>query len=334
MGLLRWALAMAVCLCHLSAGDDAAWRPLGGEAAVLCFFVISGFYMEMVLSERYTPERLGPGYLRRFYLARYLRLYPAFLLVTLVLLVASLMPGRVELPASLRCAEANTPLTLATCGLEWFAQLTMLMLNLPSTAHLLIPPGWSLGVEIGWYAIAPWVSRRKGGVLAVLAAVGALSLFVPYAQHLPVLFAAHCFVMGAVAWRLRERLVIDARWASPWLLRGLVLVAVGLALPAEWTLGAFDPHAHNQVDRLVYPVLTALIVPSLHLRASAERWDHWLGQLSYPLYLVHQAVIDGARHASSRLGVSGVIVSALLLAMLMMWAEHRWIEPRRRLLAL
>src|SRR5581483_5970412 len=62
---------------HLQA---APFHLLHGSVAVVCFFVISGFYMAMVLTEKY--DSCG-----QFYLARLVRLYPAYIAM-LVALVA------------------------------------------------------------------------------------------------------------------------------------------------------------------------------------------------------------------------------------------------------
>src|SRR5690606_33812821 len=49
---------------------------IAGPFAVQMFFVISGFYMALVLNEKYTER--SPY---RFYLARLLRLWPAYIVV-------------------------------------------------------------------------------------------------------------------------------------------------------------------------------------------------------------------------------------------------------------
>src|SRR5437764_1109421 len=77
MGSLRILLAIGICFAHAT-GVGASLHWMFEYTAVYVFFVISGFYMQMVLSTRYTPERLGDAWVRQFYLARYLRLFPAY----------------------------------------------------------------------------------------------------------------------------------------------------------------------------------------------------------------------------------------------------------------
>ena len=54
MGLLRIVLALSVLLEHAMAWHG--YRMLGGPLAVQCFFIISGFYMGLVLNEKYAAQ--------------------------------------------------------------------------------------------------------------------------------------------------------------------------------------------------------------------------------------------------------------------------------------
>src|SRR5216117_25272 len=75
MGTVRLLLALIVAGAHLMAlPADSYWRR-GGTAvfAVTAFFVISGFYMALVLDTRYRSRPI-----RDFSLSRGLRLLPAY----------------------------------------------------------------------------------------------------------------------------------------------------------------------------------------------------------------------------------------------------------------
>ncbi len=63
---------------------DLVIRPLDGKPAVEAFFIISGFAMAGALSTRYRDSALG-----RFYMSRLLRLYPAYLLLLAIEIVAA-----------------------------------------------------------------------------------------------------------------------------------------------------------------------------------------------------------------------------------------------------
>src|SRR5260370_1566559 len=71
MGIFRLWLASVVLLSHAPYG--VAGQPLFGATAVSSFFVVSGFYMQLLLSERF-----GVGAAVDFYASRLLRIFPLY----------------------------------------------------------------------------------------------------------------------------------------------------------------------------------------------------------------------------------------------------------------
>lgn len=86
MGLLRFLLALSVAWTH--AGLP---KGLSGDLCVTVFFVISGFYMAMVLSE-------NPAYgkISTFYQQRLLRLFPTYWALLALALLAGAMTSSIE----------------------------------------------------------------------------------------------------------------------------------------------------------------------------------------------------------------------------------------------
>ena len=73
MGVIRILLAISVVIAHSTPLFGLSF--VGGRYAVQCFYMVSGFYMALVLNEKY----LGPGSYRVFISARLLRLFPVYL---------------------------------------------------------------------------------------------------------------------------------------------------------------------------------------------------------------------------------------------------------------
>ncbi len=78
MGLLRTLFALAVALGHL--GAPWGFQPMNGNVAVQSFYIVSGFYMTMIYNEKYAAYANAKTV---FWLSRYLRLAPAFVLIAL-----------------------------------------------------------------------------------------------------------------------------------------------------------------------------------------------------------------------------------------------------------
>ena len=73
MGTLRTIFAIAVVLAHVWPGGPVF---VGGQNAVRLFYIISGFLISFVLVERKSYPSV-----RSFYVNRYLRLYPVYVVV-------------------------------------------------------------------------------------------------------------------------------------------------------------------------------------------------------------------------------------------------------------
>jgi peptidoglycan/LPS O-acetylase OafA/YrhL len=152
VGIIRFLLAMSVVLGH---GVGYVWLiPLNGGAAVYCFFIVSGFYMTMIINNnKYSFQ----GGIIVFYANRLLRLYPAYLFILLAVLLYRLGSNPAKYYALFD--SINEPLRIQTL----FANISFIgMDHLRSAwrdAGLLetriIAQAWSLEPEILFYAIAP-----------------------------------------------------------------------------------------------------------------------------------------------------------------------------------
>ena len=154
--------------------------------------------MQLVLSEKYTRERQGKVYLRNFYLARYTRLMPTYLIVLAATWIFTtnfnpvstdyainpneMMNHVLGLPDSIR----NTMLKVYMVFTNIFIFFQDLIINLgvlqdqvvfsllrPKSDFYLpkalyIPQAWSLGVEIAFYALAPLMFKLKDKGLTLL----------------------------------------------------------------------------------------------------------------------------------------------------------------------
>ena len=184
MGMLRTLLALSVVLDHL--GGAATDRLVGGRLAVQLFYVISGFLISYVLTA--TDHYQGaPG---RFYANRALRLYPVYLVVAALTLLAYAGAGEspfwriydgLPLTATVYLALSN----LLILGQDWLMFFgiehgalaftgSFAHSDVPLYQGLLVPQAWTLGVELSFYLIAPFVLHSPRRLLLLLLASLAL----------------------------------------------------------------------------------------------------------------------------------------------------------------
>jgi peptidoglycan/LPS O-acetylase OafA/YrhL len=134
--IIRGLLALSVVVWHIGTvnANTPAWMNIPGRTAVWIFFGISGYVISYgFITQRYVLNKEG---IRAFYLNRFLRIYPLFLLVSVVTMLTSyFMNGEILLNF------ADIP-----------SQLLMLQFN---HEYILSGVFWTLGVEVQFYVVAP-----------------------------------------------------------------------------------------------------------------------------------------------------------------------------------
>lgn len=256
-GAFRLLLALAVMASHVS-----RWEI--GRLAVLLFFFLSGYWVTQIWSSKFSMSRLGA-----FYGARYFRIAPMYLLV---IVVAAAVTGAPVLLHNL------TLLGVATIGED--------------------PTGvsWSLDIELQFYILIPFLitlvaASPRGAVALCVAAplLGWLVLqpmgLVTLAQYLPA------FMLGMFT---STRKYAPGRRVALASLAVFGIVTMTLALLPP-TFALLDKLQPNFVDQDIFAFIWMLpllpyVAHSLTLKSS--RLDRHLGNLSYPLYLVHVPVIS------------------------------------------
>ena len=306
MGLVRMLLALAVVLAHC----DIA-QMVGGRTAVRIFYLISGYLMSHILVERAAYASLG-----RFYANRWLRLFPLYWLVAAVTLglfvLAPQIPEAAAFFATYRQAGSWGALDLAVSNVTLFGQDWIMFTGvdhgqlrlvanfreagLQMYQGLLVPQAWTLGVEISFYLIAPLVLVRRRWIYALLGlSLGArLYLFRlglgqvdPWTyRFFPAELAL--FLCGALSHQLLKPRY--ERWLGAHL--------PGAARVATWTIASLIigcaalPYAKASSYLLIG--LCALAIPLLFEFQKGNRWDRFLGEFSYPVYIIHGLAIATA----------------------------------------
>jgi peptidoglycan/LPS O-acetylase OafA/YrhL len=295
--------ALSVFLGH-SFGMMSQWpqwliavhnTPLGffydGAAAVLLFFVLSGF----VLNLRYAEAKSYPsGWAGSFILRRVFRIYPAFLAsIGLALLLRSCLfsPGRTYGLSEWFSAFWQGPIPWG----QFARCLTLVAPNIH--AEFINPPVWSLVYEMRISLFFPIVillinpkRRARWDTLLVLALCLVSMLLAPFAESF---YFFPQFVLGALCAKYFSR--IQPRLAALSGPSKVVWLMVALAL---YGTGAMAEPLHLQDSRVRFLIaqLVGLGAGGLILgSASFGRISfllrtgvlQFLGRTSYSFYLTH-----------------------------------------------
>lgn len=341
MGVLRLLLAISVVASHT--GSIFGTTLLPGNYAVETFFMISGFYMSLVFDSKYT----GQGALWKFYSNRYLRLYPLYLLVLIAtwgwFLFAWVWQSK--LPANSWVESYHQMEWLPKLGLV-IANWTLLGLDIPSIFHFspslgflpfhyndaqnspdglkwagefrTVGQAWSVGLEIWFYAIVPWLAKLSHSKLLAIGLISvALKTYMEQADLLTYFFfpAQLCFFLaGMGAQRCWKQYQLTLR----------SIPNVGLVCIVIVTLvTVFFPFINVNSARWYYYLLCLSALPLLFERTHKMSWDRKLGNLSYPIYLLHMLILSVWTAMFKNLEPA---VPVLLITIFVSMLVLRWLE--------
>ena len=317
-----------------------------GHRGVVERAIVAGADQTLVLRERYH-DRLG-----LFLSNRALRLFPlywaALVLFLLVnwLVAAGYLPGAHEHVGTnaLRWWQAHQSEngTLATILLVFsnvtiFGQDLMLFVGKWPTLFsrdyfyhffMYVGPAWTIEVEFIFYAIAPFIVLRgiKWTIAVLIASllarlIAVLLGFTAYANayDFPP-FEMAFFMAGSLAYRAYAYLRTQrSRWIEAYSYAACATIAVltvfYLAIPYA---------------RPIYLVAASLCLPGIVLMGRRNPLDNFLGELSYPIYLLHPIfaifIIPGTTIWAEVVAVTGT----LALSVFLLFTVDRPIETIRR----
>jgi peptidoglycan/LPS O-acetylase OafA/YrhL len=291
LAFLRWVMAFNVMLFHLRGSFGRKIPLLGGKASVIGFFLISGFSIAHSYQEK--PQ----GYLRR----RFLRIAPMY---TAAVLFAYFVVEWIVPPP----AYAEMGVVYTGAGFFTFLANLFCLQDFAAVPLSYDGPLWSLSIEVFYYLFAPALFRCPRAVPLVLT-VGSMALF----GMSPGVYDFGGYMAGIFAWPWLVGFLLGQKGVNLTLPIGLGLLGAALIVFNR----AYTPEA---LSVFTYATVFGLIIagPHVHLPAIVRTIANFLGDLSYPLYLLHLPL---AILLYFRFGVRGypALVSGIILLVIPMW---------------
>lgn len=325
--LRGWAalMVMATHYTYLLTPQAGLWG--FASTGVDLFFVLSGYVFAPYLFGK--PLRLGPHLVRRFF-----RLYPLYL-------CALLLYAGLRLPASNAWEHF---------GVHLFMGHTLTSLSI---ANFYNPAFWSLPPEVEYYLLLPvlaWVATRLRFVWLLLLAIAFHLMLVAAAApdegvtaraiatvHAPGLLGE--FMLGSLAYAMARgakgvhaktmRLVLGALVlvGMGWLYGVYIVPVSGVASPPVlWVGGNIGLGAALGYALLVSAVASAQPQASGPIVMWLRPWFVLMGQLSYGVYLLHNAAPQILARLWSGASGSRAVLLCIGITLLLAFALHHLVE--------
>jgi len=271
------------------------------DLGVDLFILLSGFLMMFQYRLRAGREDWNaPGTWTAFWTRRFFRLAPLFYVTLAAALIAgpSIYADRVVIDSflgqSLQPPERYLDGSLTNIALH----LSFLFGLLPDYAFRTPLPDWSLGLEMQFYLLFPflillgrrfgWITSAliaAGGGVAVALLAGAAGLDYPMPSFLPLklqLFLAGMLLATGA----------DESRARLWLRLGAAMLLAAIPIGGDQDLLHFAVR-----ELLVFGFFALVYLRSLGVidwisRLFGSRPFYWLGELSYGTYLIHLLILQ------------------------------------------
>jgi peptidoglycan/LPS O-acetylase OafA/YrhL len=358
MGTLRSILAIAVVVFH--SYKIFGLRLCGGQVAVQSFYMISGFYMALVLNEKYT----GKGFYKTFILSRFYRIFPVYWLVLLCAVLVSVVAyytigkpfylGRYI--SSSDCLSPGTMLWFVLENIIVIGQDVLYFLKLDEFCkpefvyntlsfrhtgyqYLFVPQAWSISIECVFYLLAPFMVTKKirWQLLIVLLSLALRYVVVtkfylgfdPWTyRFFP--FELAFFLAGSLAYRYYK--FLEGKQVSIYMGYGLLigllaLIALFDEIPLKDTLKNYS-----------FYLLFLSALPYIFHSFKNNKADRYIGELSFSIYIVHHLVVIllrgrffGNPYWLEYYGYVVIAISVLLAVVMQKWLVAPLDRYRHRL---
>lgn len=311
MGLLRLILAISVVIGHSSPIFGISL--VGGQAAVQAFYIISGFYMALILKEKYIGNNNS---YKLFISNRLLRLFPVYWVIIILIIIVALisfyftngseMIGMNAYLNNFKDLNFFSFISLVFVNVFMIFQDVIMFMGIDLsnsqfffTANykdtspylyefLLVPQAWTIGLEIMFYLIAPFLMRLKIIYILILA-IASLAIrliLINYGfDHDPWTYRFFpseliFFLAGIISYEVYKKMPSISKKNGWFIFLSIIFITF----------------VYSFIDipgkKYIYLFIFFLSLPFIFSLTKYWKNDRAIGELSYPVYISHYFILN------------------------------------------
>ncbi|MBD1392328.1 acyltransferase family protein [Mucilaginibacter glaciei] len=265
---------------------------LNGHAAVMFFFVLSGFVLSLPFVEGHRPLQLT-----EFYVKRIFRIYPAFVVAILLALVLKTYLYDERGIAAFPVWVKHFWVWHWTTSNYWEIAKTLALIGPNFNADLIDPVIWSLVVEMKMSLILPFfivlVSRNNLVFNLLFFFIILLLVYNKQAGYLSV------FYLGVLCAKYKDQLIAKVQLLSMILITGLVACSLILYNISYEFFVTYGDKAHpfqyfwrDHLTALGSCIVVIVVISRKTITKLLQgRVFKFIGDISYSFYLVHLTLL-------------------------------------------
>lgn len=315
MGIIRLLLALSVVISHC--GNIFGINLISSQTAVQSFYIISGFYMSLILNEKYIDKNNS---FKLFITNRLLRLYPIYWTVLMGTILANFVTGIISSGSTFGTFDSYLLVKsnilsfafLLLSNIFIFGQDIIMFLGIipdngnlyftsnfwltkpPLWSFLLVPQAWTLGLELTFYLIAPLVLKKGLKVVVTLILCSLFLRFFIYdylgLQNDPWTYRFFpteiiFFLIGYLCYKIYLRLELIS------IPKSISILTLLFILLFTFLYSYFPSFKVDYIPfsfKVIFYILSITAsIPILFKFLRKNSLDIQIGELSYPVYISH-----------------------------------------------
>ena len=343
MGTIRLLLAIAVVFSH-----SYGYLLVGGRLAVQLFYIISGYLISFILIELKSYHSI-----KKFYLNRFLRLFPAYYFISFLTLIFFVYLS----------FNNNVPFFDVFDKINIFGKIYLILSNFLivgqdlaffmgvkdgnirflsdwTNSEIVIYQGhishisWTLSLEIMFYFIAPFILKNKKIIIYILVSSILLRAFLIHDgigmtggfnyRFFPLELGL--FLLGALSHQIIKTILKN------YLKNKFDLISEYVTYFIITYIIFFSFIPGIVINTLLMIALLIVSLPLIFNFQNNHKWDAWIGKFSYPIYICHFIVVVAAQEffpEQKHTWLIFILLATLLLAFITEYLINKPIEKMR-----